>query len=580
MHARPSLNAPTRVSAGTRGAEAEGGILSKFTETMYGTAQSSSKGLVTGEPNCPVRHTWGEVHERARRIAGGLAAAGVGRGDAVAVLAGAPVEIAPAGAGHLDARRQPHHAAPAHSAHRLARWAEETTAVIKMIGAKTVVISDPFMAAAPLLSELGMRGADHRAAARQPPDRSGRDRRRRRRAAAADVGFHRIAQGRADHPPQRRRQRRGDVRRRKGRHRHRRDRQLAAAVPRHGHDRLPDRADVFRCRTGQGHADGLPARHAAVGQAHRQVQGHDDRGAQLRLHAVRQTPAQAGRARPVRPVHACGGRCRAPNRSNPPTSKNSAKRASRSGCVPKRSCRPTAWPRRPWRCRSPSAARAWSSTRSTPTCSPYCTGLSRRPRAKPGDWPRSGRLLEGLEARIVDEDGNILPARGVGVIEVRGESVTLGYTTMAGFVAAQDDQGWYDTGDLGYLTETGHIVVCGRVKDVIIMAGRNIYPTDIERAAARVSRGAAGLCRGGAPGRRGTRGRRSLSPWSPTTGRTQPRCAASSSRWRTRWLPRSMSGRATSWCSSRERSPRRRRASCGGPIRWRSSADFPGRDRE
>jgi fatty-acyl-CoA synthase len=98
-----------------------------------------------------------------------------------------------------------------------------------------------------------------------------------------------------------------------------------------------------------------------------------------------------------------------------------------------------------------------------------------------------GRVLEGMEARIVDEDGNILPARAVGVIEVRGEPVTLGYQTLAGFVTAQDDQGWYDTGDLGYLTETGHVVVCGRVKDVIIMAGRNIYPTDIERAAARVS---------------------------------------------------------------------------------------------
>ncbi len=97
-----------------------------------------------------------------------------------------------------------------------------------------------------------------------------------------------------------------------------------------------------------------------------------------------------------------------------------------------------------------------------------------------------GKPLHGLQVRIVDEDGADLPARGVGVIEVRGEPVTRGYTTVAGFIAAQDERGWYDTGDLGYLTETGEVVVCGRVKDVIIMAGRNIYPTDIERAAGRV----------------------------------------------------------------------------------------------
>jgi fatty-acyl-CoA synthase len=98
-----------------------------------------------------------------------------------------------------------------------------------------------------------------------------------------------------------------------------------------------------------------------------------------------------------------------------------------------------------------------------------------------------GPLLKDLEARIIDEQGNLMPPRGVGVIELRGDSLTPGYLTMGGFISAQDEHGWYDTGDLGYMNEDGHIVVCGRVKDVIIMAGRNIYPTDIERAACRVN---------------------------------------------------------------------------------------------
>jgi fatty-acyl-CoA synthase len=97
-----------------------------------------------------------------------------------------------------------------------------------------------------------------------------------------------------------------------------------------------------------------------------------------------------------------------------------------------------------------------------------------------------GPLLEGLDARIVDVDGSQLPPRAVGVIEIRGAPVTRGYVTTCGFVDVQDEQGWFDTGDLGYLTEDGHVVVCGRVKDVIIMAGRSIFPTDVERAAGRV----------------------------------------------------------------------------------------------
>jgi fatty-acyl-CoA synthase len=98
-------------------------------------------------------------------------------------------------------------------------------------------------------------------------------------------------------------------------------------------------------------------------------------------------------------------------------------------------------------------------------------------------FPKLGPPLPGIEVRVVADDGTVLGEREVGVLQLRGESVTPGYLTLNGPVATQDADGWFDTGDEGYLAE-GAVVVCGRRKDVIIMGGRNIYPTDIERAAA------------------------------------------------------------------------------------------------
>ncbi|MDT5013523.1 MAG: fatty-acyl-CoA synthase, partial [Mycobacterium sp.] len=130
--------------------------MSRFTEKMYRNALTTTRGMVTGEPHTPVRHTWGEVHERARKIAGGLAAAGVGHGDAVGVLAGAPVEIAPTAqalwmrGASLTMLHQP---TPRTD---LAVWADDTMTVISMIEAKAVIVSEPFTVAIPVLEEKGI----------------------------------------------------------------------------------------------------------------------------------------------------------------------------------------------------------------------------------------------------------------------------------------------------------------------------------------------------------------------------------------------------------------------------------------
>jgi fatty-acyl-CoA synthase len=115
-----------------------------------------------------------------------------------------------------------------------------------------------------------------------------------------------------------------------------------------------------------------------------------------------------------------------------------------------------------------------------------------------------GRPVPGLELRIVDPDrGVTLRDREAGEIELRGSSVTPGYFRNAVATEAAFRDGWLRTGDLGYLVD-GELVVCGRIKDVIIVAGRNVFPEDIERAVADVDGVRAGnVIAFGAPGRRG-----------------------------------------------------------------------------
>src|ERR1700750_1062434 len=124
---------------------------------MFRNARQSTKGMVTGEPHTPVRHTWLEVHERARRVAGGLAAAGVGHGDAVGVLAGFPGEIRPtAPALWMRDATLPMLPQPPPRPD-LAVWAEDTMNVIAMIEAHAVIVAEPFLVAIPVVEETGIK---------------------------------------------------------------------------------------------------------------------------------------------------------------------------------------------------------------------------------------------------------------------------------------------------------------------------------------------------------------------------------------------------------------------------------------
>ena len=93
-----------------------------------------------------------------------------------------------------------------------------------------------------------------------------------------------------------------------------------------------------------------------------------------------------------------------------------------------------------------------------------------------------GRPIEGMQVRIAASDaGHELSGREVGEVQIRGTSMMSGYHGQS----PVDREEWFSTGDLGYFTDAG-LVVCGRVKELITVAGRNIFPTEIERVAAQV----------------------------------------------------------------------------------------------
>ncbi len=93
-----------------------------------------------------------------------------------------------------------------------------------------------------------------------------------------------------------------------------------------------------------------------------------------------------------------------------------------------------------------------------------------------------GKVLPGHRLEVRGADGRVLADREVGRIFVQGPSIMPGYfgEPEATHEVLSDD-GWLDTGDLGYMLD-GEIVVTGRAKDLIIVNGRNVWPQDIEWA--------------------------------------------------------------------------------------------------
>ena len=95
-----------------------------------------------------------------------------------------------------------------------------------------------------------------------------------------------------------------------------------------------------------------------------------------------------------------------------------------------------------------------------------------------------GKALPGVAVAIWDDQNRVLPTGEIGEIMVRGRNVMQGYHHLPEETEKTITEGWLHTGDLGKLDPDGFVVITGRKKDLIISAGENIYPREIEEVLA------------------------------------------------------------------------------------------------
>ena len=122
---------------------------------------------------------------------------------------------------------------------------------------------------------------------------------------------------------------------------------------------------------------------------------------------------------------------------------------------------------------SQSAYFSQSLARSASSDEPFITMLS------------AGTPVDGTHVCIMNDQREVLPERHIGEIALRSNCMLTGYYNRPDATEKAFHQGWYLTGDLGYIAN-GEIYVTGRKKDLIIVGGKNIYPQDLENLAGEV----------------------------------------------------------------------------------------------
>jgi fatty-acyl-CoA synthase len=91
-----------------------------------------------------------------------------------------------------------------------------------------------------------------------------------------------------------------------------------------------------------------------------------------------------------------------------------------------------------------------------------------------------GQMLQHFEGRVIDADGRLVPRGTPGEYCSRGPGVMLGYWEQPEATAAAIRDGWMHSGDVATMDDQGRVRIVGRIKDMIIRGGENVYPAEIE----------------------------------------------------------------------------------------------------